>query len=180
MRYDHINHIWHKNCSGFCVVWSCSGSAGTSILCCAWSHVGKLCLYRYTRSRTSQVDLTFPYTLKPSLNLQMSSWAFLDLLAECVIKAKILVFQRLHRLAGSLNFLLCFISSFLSPFCLLAFLPSTYVFRAYSHSTWTHLFMSRIDFLLLFASEKLLLRHFGLLNGRSSLSEYFCAGFVWV
>lgn len=180
MQYDHINHVWHKRCSGFCVLWSCSETAGTSILCCAWSHVGKLCLYHYTRSRTSQVDLTFPYTLKPSLNLQLGSWAFLDLLAEHGIKAKSLMFQRHHRLSGSLNFLLCFISSFLSSFCLLAFAPQYLLFQGiFTLYLNIHPHVQN-RFSLLFVSVKLMLRHFGLLNGRSSLSEYFCDVFEWV
>lgn len=45
------------------------------------------------------------------------------------MKAKSLMFQRLLRLAGSLNFLLCFISSFLSSFCLLAFAPQDLCFQ---------------------------------------------------
>jgi len=47
---------------------------------------------------------------------------FLDLLAEDGIKAKSLMFQKLHRLAGSLDFLLCFISFFYSLFASLLLL----------------------------------------------------------
>lgn len=96
------------------------------------------------------------------------------------MKAKSLMLQRLHRLAGSLDFLLCFISFFYHLFASLLLFPCAYVFRAYSSSARTYVLMSRIDFLLLFASVESMLRQLGLLNDRRSLNECFCGTSVWV
>lgn len=114
------------------------------VLCLETCRAAALLSLYEKQNTTSWFDFSVgPETLSKSANGSLGFFWFIGRTWDQSKEPDVLEASQTCRVTGF--FLLCFISFFYHLFFFFLFLPHAYVFRVYSPSAWTYIFMSRID-----------------------------------